>query len=133
MTIKKIKETCLYVSNLEQSKSFYNGKLGFEVIGEVKDRHVFFRAGGSVLLCFIAEASKQGGTLPPHYGSGQLHLAFEVSKTDYQPWKENIEGEGIAIEQEYDWGGGFLSFYFRDPDKHLLEIVMEGMWERGKK
>ena len=131
MTINKIKETCLYVANLEKSKAFYHGKMGFEVIGEVKDRHVFFRAGESVLLCFIAEASKQGGTLPPHFGSGQLHLAFEVSKADYPAYKQKVKDAGIAIEQEYDWGGGYLSFYFRDPDKHLLEVVMEGMWERS--
>lgn len=131
MEIKQIKETCLYVSDLEASKEFYHGKLGFEVIGEVKSRHVFFRAGASVLLCFISEASKQSKTLPPHFGSGQLHLAFEVEKEFYERWKHKVEDAGIAIEQEFDWGGGFLSFYFRDPDQHLLEVVMEGMWEKS--
>lgn len=132
MKINKIKETCLYVTDLAVSKAFYNGKLGFEVIGEVKDRHIFFKAGESVLLCFVSEASKQGGTLPPHFGSGQLHLAFEVHKDMYQGWKVKVKELGIPIEQEYDWGGGYFSFYFRDPDQHLLEVVMEGMWERGK-
>ncbi|GAB3535357.1 VOC family protein [Pontibacter brevis] len=132
MEIKKIKETCLYVTDLQASKDFYTGRLGLKQIGEVKDRHVFFRAGASVLLCFIAEASEKGGSLPPHHGSGHLHLAFEVEKEQYNSWKEKVEGAGILIEQEYDWGGGFLSFYFRDPDQHLLEVVMEGMWERGK-
>ena len=130
MDIRKIKETCLYITSLEASKAFYNGKLGLGVIGEVKDRHVFFRAGASVLLCFISEASKQSTTLPPHFGAGQLHLAFEVEKTQYEPWKEKVQLAGIPIEQEFDWGGGFRSFYFRDPDQHLLEVVMEGMWER---
>lgn len=129
--INKIKETCLYIADLERTKAFYSGKLGFKVIGEVKDRHVFFRAGESVLLCFISEASKKGGHLPPHFGSGQLHLAFEVAKESYADWKQKIERRGIEIEQEYDWGKGFHSFYFRDPDKHLLEIVMAGMWEEG--
>lgn len=132
MEIRKIKETCLYVSDLEKSKDFYSGKLGFKVVGEVKGRHVFFRAGASVLLCFIAEVSEKGGTLPAHFGKGQLHLAFEVEKEQYEPWKEKVKSAGIPLEQEYDWGRGFLSFYFRDPDEHLLEIVMEGMWERGK-
>jgi len=130
MEIKKIKETCLYISSLAASKAFYHGKLGFEVIGEVQERHVFFRVGASVLLCFLAEASKKSATMPPHYGAGQLHLAFEVEKAQYAPWKEKVKSAGIAIEQEFDWGGGFLSFYFRDPDQHLLEVVMEGMWER---
>lgn len=131
MEIKKIKETCLYVQDLAASKEFYHNKLGFKVIGEVAGRHVFFRAGASVLLCFNPEASKKSKNLPPHFGSGQLHLAFEVEKEQYQPWKQKVQDLGITIEQEFDWGGGFLSFYFRDPDEHLLEVVMEGMWERG--
>ncbi|MDO6389803.1 VOC family protein [Pontibacter sp. BT731] len=130
MEIKKIKETCLYITDLERSRQFYNGKLGLLVIGEVKDRHIFFRAGESVLLCFLPEASRKGGTLPPHFGTGQLHLAFEVSREEYSSWKSKIEKAGIPVEQEYDWGRGFLSLYFRDPDQHLLEVVMEGMWEK---
>jgi catechol 2,3-dioxygenase-like lactoylglutathione lyase family enzyme len=132
MEIKKIKETCLYVADLARSRQFYEDKLGLPVIGEVQGRHIFFRAGTTVLLCFIPEVSQKGGTLPPHFGSGQLHLAFEVSREDYPSWKKKLEKEGIDIEQEYDWGGGFLSCYFRDPDGHLLELVIEGMWERGK-
>ncbi|TXK45922.1 glyoxalase [Pontibacter qinzhouensis] len=131
MDILKIKETCLYVTDLERTKAFYSQQLGFAVIGEVTGRHVFFRAGASVLLCFIAAASEQAGTLPPHFGEGQLHLAFEVEKEQYEPWKQKIISQGIALEQEYDWGNGYLSFYFRDPDQHLLEVVMSGMWERG--
>ncbi len=131
MEVTKIKETCLYVSDLHQTKSFYQGKLGLKVIGEVSGRHVFFRAGASVLLCFVAEVSKQAGTLPPHHGTGQLHLAFEVEKKAYEAQKAALQQQGIVLEQEFDWGGGFLSFYFRDPDQHLLEVVMAGMWERN--
>ncbi len=132
MEIIKIKETCLYVADLARTKAFYIDLLKFKVIGEVPDRHVFFRVGSSVLLCFNPEAASKGGTLPPHFGSGQLHLAFEVSRSNYETIKSEIEQASITIEQEYDWGSGFLSFYFRDPDDHLLEVVMEGMWERSK-
>ena len=73
MEILQIKETCLYVKDLEATRLFYAGKLGLEIIGEVADRHVFFRAGRSVLLCFLPEASKKAETLLPHYGTGNLH------------------------------------------------------------
>lgn len=130
MEFIQIKETCLYVQDLAQTKDFYAGKLGLEVIGEVAGRHVFFRAGTSVLLCFIAAASAKSEILPPHFGHGHLHLAFEVSPADYATRKTEIEKLGIPIETEYDWGKGYYSFYFRDPDQHVLEIVMTGMWEK---
>jgi catechol 2,3-dioxygenase-like lactoylglutathione lyase family enzyme len=130
MEFTKIKETCLYVKDLQRTRDFYKDKLGFAVIGEVVGRHVFFRVGGSVLLCFISEASQAPGQLPPHHGEGQLHLAFETSQKDYESWKRKITAAGIAVEQEHDWGRGFLSFYFRDPDGHLLEVVMADMWEK---
>jgi catechol 2,3-dioxygenase-like lactoylglutathione lyase family enzyme len=130
MEFIQIKETCLYVQDLERSRAFYEGKLGFQVIGEVEGRHIFFRVGSSVLLCFIAEVSRIPGHLPPHFGQGHLHVAFETDQEGYVAWKQKIKAAGIIVEQEYDWGRGFLSFYFRDPDEHLLEVVMAGMWEK---
>ena len=128
MKFTQIKETCLYVSDLEKTKSFYCNKLGLELISLVKGRHVFFRAGTSVLLCFIAETTKDEKTLPPHFASGQIHLALEVEIGNYDNCKENISLAGIKIEHEEEWGNDFRSFYFRDPDNHLLEVVQKGMW-----
>jgi hypothetical protein len=35
---------------------------------------------------------------------------------------------GIAIVHEEPWGDRFRSFYFHDPDGHVLEVVPAGMW-----
>src|SRR4051812_8670398 len=114
MEFLQIKETCLYVKDLEATRKFYSGKLGLEIIGELANRHVFFRAGRSVLLCFIPEASKIGETLPPHFGYGNLHLAFEVSQESYEDQKAIIHNLGIEIEHEHTWPNELKSFYFRD-------------------
>ncbi|MDB5260791.1 MAG: glyoxalase [Adhaeribacter sp.] len=129
MQFQGIKETCLYVQDLARTKAFYHDRLGFALIGEVPGLHVFFRVGSSVLLCFMADAAQHSKILPPHYGQGNLHLAFETIAADYEARKAEIEALGIPIELEYDWGRGFRSFYFRDPDGHLLEVVMAGMWD----
>ena len=130
MDIVKIKETCLYVQDLDRTEFFYHQKLGFPVIGKVEGRHVFFRAGASVLLCFIAEATREDTKLPPHFGSGNLHLAFEVKEEEHQHWKRRIAESGIPLLHEQAWKIGRHSFYFRDPDGHLLEILPEGgIWE----
>lgn len=127
--ITQIKETALYVQDLDRTEDFYHGRLGLEIISREEGRHIFFKAGSSILLCFMADATKNGETLPAHYGEGKLHIAFEVSKEEYQKTKEQIREKGIEIEHEQSWGGEYQSFYFRDPDGHSLEIVPEGMWD----
>ena len=50
MTIRRIKETCIYVTDLQRTKEFYASRLELPLLSMVNDRHVFFRAGESVLL-----------------------------------------------------------------------------------
>jgi catechol-2,3-dioxygenase len=128
MDVTQIKETALYVADLRQSKFFYQQIMGFSLLGEVEGRHVFFRAGNSVLLCFLAEATQNDSLLPQHFGSGQIHAAFEVPKDDYENWKTHLQKQGIAIEHEQVWENKIKSFYFRDPDGHCLEIVEPKLW-----
>ena len=130
MEITQIKETCLYVQDLEVSYRFYNGVMNFPMISREEGRHIFFRAGRSVLLCFIAEATAKDQNLPPHYGNGTLHLAFEVQIENYDTTKAIIESSGVEIIHEQTWKEGIKSFYFHDPDGHVLEIVPTGMWDQ---
>ena len=129
MKIRQIKETCIYINDLERTQVFYQRVLDLPLIGKKPGRHVFFRAGTSVLLCFIPEASSLETELPPHFAKGPVHLAFEVGVTEYEDWKQKVTLAGIEIIHEQSWGESYLSFYFHDPDGHLLEIVQEGMWD----
>jgi catechol 2,3-dioxygenase-like lactoylglutathione lyase family enzyme len=128
-----IKETCLYVEDLARSRSFYEGRLGLECFSFVPGSHVFFRAGHSVLLCFDPRSSATQQKLPGHHGAGELHYAFEVKRQDYDTWKQYLGEQGIPVEHEQDWPGGYRSVYFRDPDHHCVEIIEAGMWEYGGK
>ena len=129
MKFSQIKETCLYIQDIDQSYDFYKGLLGLEVIGRAEGRHIFFRAGASVLLCFIAENSKTKTSPPAHYAEGKQHYAFEVTKEEYKETKEEIISLGIEIIDELVWKSGQESFYFNDPDGHVLEVVPKGVWE----
>lgn len=80
------------------------------------------------MLCFIAEATKGEKKLPPHFTSGKQHIAFEVAKDNYNETKEKFKVLGIEITHHQKWPGGYESFYFVDPDGHVLEIVPKGMW-----
>lgn len=129
MKITRIKETCIYVSDLTQTKEFYEGKLGLEVISLVPGRHVFFRAGKSVLLCFIAAQTEKEKELPPHGANGSVHFAFEVATKDYATTLQELRNTGIEILHEHRWKANLRSFYFHDPDKNLVEVIEEGLWD----
>ena len=129
MRIQQIKETCIYIEDLEKTQEFYQRVLDLKLIGKKPGRHVFFRAGTSVLLCFIPEATKHETELPPHFATGPAHLAFEVSINDYSDWKKKVMNSGVEILHEQKWQDKYLSFYFLDPDGHVLEIVQQGMWD----
>lgn len=131
--IRGVLETSLYVENLERSAEFYHRVLGFEpMISD--ERFCALKAGSQQVLllfrkgaCNTASATP-GGVIPPHDGSGQLHLAFAISKEDLGYWEEELRQKGIAIESRVEWPRGGRSLYFRDPDGHLVELVTPGTW-----
>lgn len=130
MNFIKIKETCLYISDLERAKAFYHGVLELPIINYVEEKHLFLRAGSSVLLLFNPEDSKKKKSPPAHFGGGNQHFAFEVSKSDYEKVKQEIKSKGIIITDEVVWNSGKESFYFEDPEGNVLEIIPDtGIWD----
>jgi catechol 2,3-dioxygenase-like lactoylglutathione lyase family enzyme len=130
MNLIKIKETCLYLYDLDKAKDFYHRVLGLPLISYVPGKHIFFNAGSSVLLCFNPDDSKAKKSPPAHFGGGKQHFAFEVQKSDYQETKKEIIGKGIPIIDEVTWDSGEESFYFNDPEGNILEVVPDkGIWD----
>lgn len=127
MKLTGIKETCLYIKNIERTKEFYHGILGLEIFLSTKT-HVFFKIGNSMLLCFLNAFAKTQEHLPKHFAEGSIHFAFETTMTGYKNCKGEIMENGINIEHEQVWKNGRKSFYFRDPDNNLVEILQPGIW-----
>jgi catechol 2,3-dioxygenase-like lactoylglutathione lyase family enzyme len=64
----------------------------------------------------------------PHDGDGELHLAFAVAAEEFARWEAWLAENNIAVEDKVTWPRGGQSIYFRDPDRHLLEIATPGVW-----
>ena len=79
-----------------------------------------------VLLLFKKGASHT--IQSPHDGDGELHVAFAIAASERERWEEWLVENGIAIEEKRRWDLGGESIYFRDPDRHLLEIATPGVW-----
>ena len=125
-----ILEAALYVKDLERSKRFYSETLRLAILGEQPGRHLFYQVGANtVLLLFIAEATRQGGAIAPHGTDGEGHVAFNIGSADaWETWRDHLQQQGVPIEQEIVWGNGSVSLYFRDPDNNSLELTTTATW-----
>jgi catechol 2,3-dioxygenase-like lactoylglutathione lyase family enzyme len=128
-----ILETALHVADPARSAGFYRRLFGFSTLLE-SDRLVALDvAGRNLLLLFLEGGTAEplalpGGVVPPHGGSGPLHLAFSIAAADLEAWRGRLGAEGVPIESEVSWPGGATSLYVRDPDGHLVELATPGLW-----
>lgn len=122
-----ILESALYVTDLRRSIQFYQETFGFSVISDFGHRGCAMQAGAhQVLLLFKKGASRE--ITSPHDGDGELHLAFAISAAELANWEAWLGEKGIAVEEKRAWELGGWSLYFRDPDRHLLELATPGVW-----
>ena len=133
--IHGVVETILYTDDLARARAFYRDALGLAEMKGDGERFVALDAGaGRVLLLFKRGGTLEpqpvasGGVIPPHDGHGPHHIAFGIAVADYDAWCARSLDRGVAIESETQWERGGRSVYFRDPDRHLVELVTPGIW-----
>jgi len=133
MNVTGVLETGVYVDDVARSAAFYRDLFGFEELVRDDRFCALSVAGRQVFLLFKKGGTLKpmpfpGGVLPPHDGSGEQHFAFSVSSVDLPAWEERLVENGVAIESHVNWPRGGHSIYFRDPDRHLVELVTPGCW-----
>jgi len=122
-----ILESSLYVTDVPRSVRFYEETFGFRVITDFGERGCAMQAGTrQVLLLFKKGASR--AIQSPHDGDGELHLAFAIPSAELPNWESWLQAKEIPIEEKKKWELGGWSLYFRDPDRHLLELATPGTW-----
>jgi catechol-2,3-dioxygenase len=132
MKFTKIVETCIYSSELKEMKDFYINKLGLDFVSEENGRHVFLKAGKSMLLIFNPESTlNDSDSIFPIHGAitppSIVHFALEINRGDYEKWKDLLSKKQIDIEKELKIGNS-RSIYFRDPSGNVVELITENAW-----
>lgn len=131
--INGILESALYFPDLSIASEFYKDLLGFEVLLNSERLVALSVAGKQVLLLFKEESSltgvqvPTGGIIPAHDGKGPVHIAFSIDKGSGDYWKQRLTSRNINIESEISFNQGY-SLYFRDTNKHLIELATPGIW-----
>ena len=131
--IRGVLEAALYAGDLEAAEAFYADLMGMEIVLRSPPRHVFFRAGSTVLLVFNPEetAKPAGNTqmpVPSHGAIGPGHVCFAASRDEIAQWRATFVGAGIAIDAEFDWPNGARSLYVRDPAGNSVEFAEPKLW-----
>ncbi|MCA0206616.1 MAG: VOC family protein [Proteobacteria bacterium] len=127
-------EAAIYVDDLDAAEAFYGGLLGLPVVLRQAGRHVFFRAGSTIVLAFRAEATREAPAadnalpVPPHGAEGPGHLCFAASGPDLDRWAEVLAVAGVAIEADFRWPNGARSVYVRDPAGNSVEFAEPKLW-----
>ena len=134
-SIHGVVESVLYTDDLQRATAFYRDVLGLAVMQGDGQRYQALDSGaGRVLLLFTRGGTltpqpvATGGFIPPHDGSGPLHVAFAIAAAEYEAWCGRLRSANVVIESETQWERGGRSVYFRDPDNHLVELVTPGIW-----
>ena len=130
----RVLESALYAENLEETAAFYAEVMDLDRIAEVEGRHVFFRAGGGVLLLFRPSATIEPPApdarlpVPPHGARGPGHLCFAADAAEIGRWRERFAGAGIEVEADFEWPQGGRSIYVRDPAGNSIELAEPRIW-----
>ncbi|SOC53688.1 Catechol 2,3-dioxygenase [Chromohalobacter canadensis] len=133
--IQGVLETALYVNDMARARAFFENVMTLTAF-TADHRFTAYEAGpGSVLLLFQQGSTQETvnlphgmGTIPPHDGSGRVHLALAIDRDELEDWETQLVAHDIPIEGRTHWPKGGESLYFRDPDDHLLELATPGVW-----
>jgi catechol 2,3-dioxygenase-like lactoylglutathione lyase family enzyme len=126
-------EAALYAEDLDAAEAFYGGLLGLGRVVRAGDRHVFFRAGRTILLVFNPEATERSDPgarfpVPPHGARGPGHVCFAASRDEIALWRARFAEAGVPVEAEFDWPNGARSLYVRDPAGNSVEFAEPRLW-----
>ena len=124
--IEGVVETALYVTDLARSVKFYSEVLGFEPI-DADERITAMSVGGRHVLLLCKKGASKDWSVP-HDGDGELHVAFAIPRDQFRDWERRLAEHGVSIEHRRAWTRGGQSIYFRDPDRHLVELATPGVW-----
>ncbi|MDD9744152.1 MULTISPECIES: VOC family protein [Marinovum] len=131
--ITGVLEAALYAADLDRAEAFYHGVLNMEVVLRLEQRHVFFRAGQTILLVFNPEETAKPSQntrmpVPAHGAHGPGHVCFRASREEISRWRAHVLDQGIAVDAEFDWPNGARSLYIRDPAGNSVEFAEPHLW-----
>jgi catechol 2,3-dioxygenase-like lactoylglutathione lyase family enzyme len=120
--VDDIDHVALTVHDRERSAAWYRDMLGLERRYEDAwgDEPLVMCAATTCVALFPAE-DKRPAPVPGHDTIAMRHLAFRLSREDFERAHTELADRGLA--PEYKDHGIAWSIYVHDPDGHLVELT----------
>jgi catechol-2,3-dioxygenase len=125
MPIVRLNHAVLYVRDLERSRRFYEGVLGFRTVMELPGRALFLQAPGSSNdhdLGLFGIGERAGPSSAGRSTVGLYHLAWEVDTLGELERLSRVLADSGALAGASDHGTT-KALYGRDPDGLEFEIA----------
>src|SRR5436190_23939513 len=125
MPVTRLNHAVLYVRDLEVTREFYEGALGFQTLTHLPGQAAFLRAPGSTNdhdLGVFQIGSSAGPSAAGRGTVGLYHLAWEVDTLDELGRLRDVLAERGALVGASDHGTT-KSLYAQDPDGNEFEVA----------
>ena len=112
-----LRHLALHARDLDAMKRFYVDVLGFDVEWEPDADNIYLSSGIDNLALHRANSEVTGGALD--------HLGLIVrTPEDVDKWAAFLESRGVELAvKPKTHRDGARSFYFKDPDGNVLQII----------
>ena len=125
--VKGLGEIALRVNDLDKMTRFYEEVIGLEIL-ERFDKTVFFRIAEGVeghvqVLALFDRSGTKGYTGIDSKKSTIDHIAFGISKSDYESEMKRIEALGYEVRTAYHKWVKWRSLYVTDHEGNNVEMV----------
>ena len=126
MEVKELGHIVLYVSDLERSRKFYGGVLGWREIGSLGPRAAMFSSGRSHHELLLLEVGADAQPIPPGRRLGMYHFGLKIGESDdeLRAAIAELESAGVTIVGTSDHTVTH-SVYIVDPAGNEIELYID--------
>ena len=113
VNVRRLGHVAIRVHDVDRAKNFYLG-LGMKLIWDDPD------------WCYLEAGPEHDGLalLGPGYKAAGPHFAFHFTdKGEIEQFHAQLRATGAQVGSLHDHRDGTASFYLRDPDGNLLEML----------